>query len=142
MNPTFFRQYADMIAEAEQPQQLDENAIAGMKAMATDLFNKAKAIPGFGEAYTQAKQMKPELTQILKSAKSGKEAIEQVKQLANVSESWGAIGTGIGSAVYLIQQHAADLLDKIIPLIPSGPMAALIGVPILIIVLAAFRSGR
>lgn len=139
MDSRFFRQYANMVAEAEQFQQLDENIVNNLKAAAEDLFNKARAIPGFAQEYTQAKQMKSQLTDILKSAKSGQDAVDQVKQLAGVNEGWGAVGAGIGSAVYLIGDTAVKLLDQILS---YGPVAALVGVPILIIVLAAFRSGR
>ena len=75
MDPKFFRRYADLITEAEQPKQLDEGVMDSIKAM-------VMKIPGISQYIKAAENLKPQLASIAKNSRSGSEALEQVKSLA------------------------------------------------------------
>jgi hypothetical protein len=73
--------------------ELDEGILDGLKNMFADLAQKVPGIgklsatilelPGFAQAYSKAQKLAPQISQIAKSASSGKEAVEKVKQLAS-----------------------------------------------------------
>jgi hypothetical protein len=80
--------------------QLDEGAVETITAL-------VKKIPGIGKYYQMAQQYKPQLIEILKTSKSGKEVKQKMEQLAasqsaTVSESGmlkqlGGLAVGGGS---------------------------------------------
>lgn len=114
------RKYANIIAEAET-QQLDEGVMDSIRQM----YAKAKSMPGFAQAYKTAEQYKDKLTQILKSSKSGKEVIEQIKNLsasvpvtestmftANDAVQGVATATGMGSFMTMFVASMSPVFDK------------------------------
>jgi len=158
MDPKFFRKYADLIESAENNKPvLTEGMLNDIKTQAMALFNKAKAMPGFSQAYQKAKTMTPQVQAILKTSKSGEEAMGRIQQLAKAPANEnafsqaagvaaGAVG-GIGAVATPFSSICAKLLD---PLLTSAqattfalPMLAtsiaLIGLGIL---LSTFTKGN
>ena len=99
MSADFFRNYIDIIKEAEQPRvQLDEGMLQDLKSKISALMTQFKTIPGIGQAYQKAKSFAPELKQIFMSAKSGKELMDSIKRLATAK-------SGIQPVAEDIQDH-------------------------------------
>ena len=158
MDPKFFRKYSDLIESAENNKPvLTEGMLNDIKTQAMALFNKAKAMPGFSQAYQKAKTMTPQVQAILKTSKSGEEAMGRIQQLAKAPANEnafsqaagvaaGAVGS-IGAVATPFSSICAKLLD---PLLTSAqattfalPMLAtsiaLIGLGIL---LSTFTKGN
>ena len=118
----FMRKYADIINEAQQPEQLDEGLLNTLKGLAQkvpglgDVATKLQALPGFEQAYTEVQGLSAQIQQIAKSSSSAKDAIQKVKQLAagqaqqipsgQVAESF--VGSAGVSTVLLMLYNAAN----------------------------------
>lgn len=125
MDPKFFRKYADLIESAENNKPvLTEGMLNDIKTQAMALFNKAKSMPGFPQAYQKAKTMTPQVQAILKKSKSGPEAMERIQQLAKAPANEnafsqaagvaaGAVG-GIGAVATPFSSICAKLLDPLL----------------------------
>ena len=82
MDPKFFRKYADLITEAEQPEQLDEGVMDSIKAMAS----KIQALPGISQYIKMAQSLKQQAIDIVKSSQSGKEVVDKLQALAQQNQ--------------------------------------------------------
>ena len=103
--------------------QLDEGAIETITAL-------AKKIPGIGKYYQMAQQYKPQLIEILKTSKSGKEVKQKMEQLAagqsaTVTESGmmkqlGGLAVGGGSILSTMWMNAMGLIDGVLAHAAAG----------------------
>lgn len=103
--------------------QLDEGAIETITAL-------AKKIPGIGKYYQMAQQYKPQLIEILKTSKSGKEVKQKMEQLAagqsaTVAESGmikqlGGLAVGGGSILSTMWMNAMGLIDGVLAHAAAG----------------------
>jgi hypothetical protein len=103
--------------------QLDEGAIETITAL-------AKKIPGIGKYYQMAQQYKPQLIEILKTSKSGKEVKQKMEQLAagqsaTVAESGmmkqlGGLAVGGGSILSTMWMNAMGMIDGVLANAAAG----------------------
>jgi hypothetical protein len=103
--------------------QLDEGAIETITAL-------AKKIPGIGKYYQLAQQYKPQLIDILKTSKSGKEVKQKMEQLAagqsaTVAESGmmkqlGGLAVGGGSILSTMWMNAMGMIDGVLANAAAG----------------------
>jgi hypothetical protein len=103
--------------------QLDEGAVETI----TELVKK---IPGIGKYYQLAQQYKPQLIQILKTSKSGKEVKQKMEQLvaqqpAPVAESGllkqlGGLAIGGGSILSTLWMNAMGMIDGVLAHAAAG----------------------
>ena len=103
--------------------QLDEGAVETITAL-------VKKIPGIGKYYQLAQQYKPQLIQILKTSKSGKEVKQKMEQLvaqqpAPVAESGllkqlGGLAVGGGSILSTIWMNAMGMIDGVLAHATAG----------------------
>jgi hypothetical protein len=103
--------------------QLDESAIETITAL-------AKKIPGIGKYYQMAQQYKPQLIEILKTSKSGKEVKQKMEQLAagqsaTVAESGmmkqlGGLAVGGGSILSTMWMNAMGMIDGVLAHAAAG----------------------
>jgi hypothetical protein len=103
--------------------QLDEGAIETITAL-------AKKIPGIGKYYQMAQQYKPQLIEILKTSKSGKEVKQKMEQLAagqsaTVAESGmmkqlGGLAVGGGSILSTMWMNAMGMIDGVLAHAAAG----------------------
>jgi hypothetical protein len=103
--------------------QLDEGAIETITAL-------AKKIPGIGKYYQLAQQYKPQLIDILKTSKSGKEVKQKMEQLAagqsaTVAESGmmkqlGGLAVGGGSILSTMWMNAMGMIDGVLAHAAAG----------------------
>jgi hypothetical protein len=103
--------------------QLDEGAVETITAL-------VKKIPGIGKYYQMAQQYKPQLIEILKTSKSGKEVKQKMEQLAasqsaTVSESGmlkqlGGLAVGGGSILSAMWMNAMGLIDGVLAHAAAG----------------------
>jgi hypothetical protein len=103
--------------------QLDEGAIETITAL-------VKKIPGIGKYYQMAQQYKPQLIEILKTSKSGKEVKQKMEQLAagqsaTVAESGmtkqlGGLAVGGGSILSTMWMNAMGLIDGVLAHAAAG----------------------
>ena len=142
MDPKFFRKYADIITEAEVPQQLDEGMLDSLKQKALDLFAKAKQVPGFSEGVAKAKAMTGQLKQILQSSSSAAEVGQKIKALAQggqVAEGDAQIAVGsvgaLGGAALAIWEASSGLLDAVFASGSAAHIVWLAGMPIVIVMM-------
>lgn len=81
MDPKFFRKYADIIAEAERP--IDEGIVDTIKEkISSFISNLSTKFPAIKQTLPIAQKLQPEITEILKTSKSGKEIVQRLQQLA------------------------------------------------------------
>ena len=122
--PEFFRKFADIITEAEAPQQLDEGIIDTIKQKTAGFAEKVKQLPGFAEAYATAKAAVPQLKQIFTTSKSGAEVVDKIKQLTGANKPVAAavaegdnamIGTGavggFATGGFMLWEIGSGLID-------------------------------
>jgi len=103
--------------------QLDEGAIETITAL-------AKKIPGIGKYYQLAQQYKPQLIDILKTSKSGKEVKQKMERLAagqsaTVAESGmmkqlGGLAVGGGSILSTMWMNAMGMIDGVLANAAAG----------------------
>jgi hypothetical protein len=103
--------------------QLDEGAIETITAL-------AKKIPGIGKYYQMAQQYKPQLIEILKTSKSGKEVKQKMERLAagqsaTVAESGmmkqlGGLAVGGGSILSTMWMNAMGMIDGVLAKAAAG----------------------
>jgi len=103
--------------------QLDEGAVETITAL-------VKKIPGIGKYYQMAQQYKPQLIQILKTSKSGKEVKQKMEQLAAsqsvpVAESGmmkqlGGLAVGGGSILSTMWMNAMGMIDGVLAHAAAG----------------------
>ena len=103
--------------------QLDEGAMETITAL-------VKKIPGIGKYYQMAQQYKPQLVQILKTSKSGKEVKQKMEQLAAgqsapVTESGmmkqlGGLALGGGSILSTLWMNAMGMIDGVLAHAAAG----------------------
>jgi hypothetical protein len=103
--------------------QLDEGAVETITAL-------VKKIPGIGKYYQLAQQYKPQLIQILKTSKSGKEVKQKMEQLvaqqpAPVAESGllkqlGGLAVGGGSILSTMWMNAMGMIDGVLAHATAG----------------------
>jgi hypothetical protein len=103
--------------------QLDEGAVETITAL-------VKKIPGIGKYYQMAQQYKPQLIEILKTSKSGKEVKQKMEQLAasqsaTVSESGmtkqlGGLAVGGGSILSTMWMNAMGMIDGVLAHAAAG----------------------
>jgi hypothetical protein len=103
--------------------QLDEGAVETITAL-------VKKIPGIGKYYQMAQQYKPQLIEILKTSKSGKEVKQKMEQLAagqsaTVAESGmmkqlGGLAVGGGSILSTMWMNAMGLIDGVLAHAAAG----------------------
>ena len=103
--------------------QLDEGAIETITAL-------VKKIPGIGKYYQMAQQYKPQLIEILKTSKSGKEVKQKMEQLAagqsaTVAESGmmkqlGGLAVGGGSILSTMWMNAMGMIDGVLAHAAAG----------------------
>jgi hypothetical protein len=103
--------------------QLDEGAVETITAL-------VKKIPGIGKYYQLAQQYKPQLIEILKTSKSGKEVKQKMEQLvaqqpAPVAESGllkqlGGLAVGGGSILSTIWMNAMGMIDGVLAHATAG----------------------
>ena len=103
--------------------QLDEGAVETITAL-------AKKIPGIGKYYQMAQQYKPQLIEILKTSKSGKEVKQKMEQLAagqsaTVAESGmmkqlGGLAVGGGSILSTMWMNAMGMIDGVLAHAAAG----------------------
>jgi hypothetical protein len=103
--------------------QLDEGAMETITAL-------VKKIPGIGKYYQMAQQYKPQLVQILKTSKSGKEVKQKMEQLAAgqsapVAESGmmkqlGGLALGGGSILSTLWMNAMGMIDGVLAHAAAG----------------------
>jgi hypothetical protein len=103
--------------------QLDEGAIETITAL-------VKKIPGIGKYYQMAQQYKPQLIDILKTSKSGKEVKQKMEQLAagqsaTVTESGmmkqlGGLAVGGGSILSTMWMNAMGMIDGVLANAAAG----------------------
>ena len=117
----------DKLANKEQGvaegYQLDEGAVETITAL-------VKKIPGIGKYYQMAQQYKPQLIQILKTSKSGKEVKQKMEQLAAsqsvpVAESGmmkqlGGLAVGGGSILSTMWMNAMGMIDGVLAHAAAG----------------------
>ena len=146
MNPEFFRKYADIVAEAETV-QLDEGMLDGLKQKVSDLFTKAKQVPGFAQGYAKAKEMSAQLKQILQTSKSAGEIGEKIKALANgsqVAENDGQVAAGavaaLGGSALMIWEATSGMLELLISNGILGQTLVFAGIPLLAIMLGLLMA--
>jgi hypothetical protein len=106
-----------------QGYQLDEGAVETITAL-------VKKIPGIGKYYQMAQQYKPQLIEILKTSKSGKEVKQKMEQLAagqsaTVAESGmmkqlGGLAVGGGSILSAMWMNAMGLIDGVLAHAAAG----------------------
>jgi hypothetical protein len=126
MNPPEAVNPADL--EPDQPgvaegYQLDEGAVETITAL-------VKKIPGIGKYYQLAQQYKPQLIQILKTSKSGKEVKQKMEELvaqqpAPVAESGllkqlGGLAVGGGSILSTMWMNAMGMIDGVLAHAAAG----------------------
>ena len=109
--------------------QLDEGAIETITAL-------VKKIPGIGKYYQMAQQYKPQLIEILKTSKSGKEVKQKMEQLvaqqsAPVAESGmlkqlGGLAVGGGSILSTMWMNAMGLIDGVLAKAAAGEVGGAI----------------
>jgi hypothetical protein len=90
----------------------------------------AKKIPGIGKYYQMAQQYKPQLIEILKTSKSGKEVKQKMEQLAagqsaTVAESGmmkqlGGLAVGGGSILSTMWMNAMGMIDGVLAHAAAG----------------------
>jgi hypothetical protein len=103
--------------------QLDEGAVETITAL-------VKKIPGIGKYYQLAQQYKPQLIEILKTSKSGKEVKQKMEQLAagqsaTVAESGmmkqlGGLAVGGGSILSTMWMNAMGMIDGVLAHAAAG----------------------
>jgi hypothetical protein len=103
--------------------QLDEGAVETITAL-------VKKIPGIGKYYQLAQQYKPQLIEILKTSKSGKEVKQKMEQLvaqqpAPVAESGllkqlGGLAVGGGSILSTMWMNAMGMIDGVLAHATAG----------------------
>jgi len=103
--------------------QLDEGAVETITAL-------VKKIPGIGKYYQMAQQYKPQLIEILKTSKSGKEVKQKMEQLAagqsaTVAESGmmkqlGGLAVGGGSILSTMWMNAMGMIDGVLANAAAG----------------------
>ena len=106
-----------------QGYQLDEGAVETITAL-------VKKIPGIGKYYQMAQQYKPQLIEILKTSKSGKEVKQKMEQLAagqsaTVAESGmmkqlGGLAVGGGSILSTMWMNAMGMIDGVLAHAAAG----------------------
>lgn len=108
------RRYLDILAESEQPQQLDEGIMDSLNSIVA----KVKAIPGIQRFIQAAQAKKAQLVQALQSSQSGADLVKNIQAAVGgqqaVAEGWGqkiggAIASSAGGA---LMAGGADLLMK------------------------------
>lgn len=119
MDPRFFRQYADLITEAEKAPafQLDEGVAEQLKAMAEKAIAKVKSTPALAPFFNQAQGKQQELLQIFQNAKSIEDIKAQVQQLATqqpVAEGIDVRGSIAGTVLSAITSGVLVVLAKMI----------------------------
>jgi len=150
MSTEFFRNYIDIIKEAEQPtQQLDEGMLQDIKTKASAVISQFTSNPGFKQAYQQAKTFAPQLKQIFMSSKSGADVVKGIKSLAAskaggnaVAEDvkFGTAAGAIGSTAFITWEAVTGFLDVCINAAMQGNAAAIyfVVMPILCAIMAFF----
>ena len=103
--------------------QLDEGAVETITAL-------VKKIPGIGKYYQMAQQYKPQLIEILKTSKSGKEVKQKMEQLvaqqsAPVAESGmmkqiGGLALGGSSILSTMWMNAMGMIDGVLANAAAG----------------------
>ena len=103
--------------------QLDEGAVETITAL-------VKKIPGIGKYYQMAQQYKPQLIDILKTSKSGKEVKQKMERLAagqsaTVAESGmmkqlGGLAVGGGSILSTMWMNAMGMIDGVLANAAAG----------------------
>ena len=148
MDPRFFRKYAELVESAENGRPvLTEGMLNDIKTQAMELFDKAKSMPGFSQAYKKAKTMAPQVKEILTTSKSGKEAMDRIQQLvkAPANENAFSQGAGLASAAAggvsaLATPFVGSCAKLLDPLITSGQVDG-IAIPTLAISIALIGLG-
>ena len=114
---------------SQQPQgvaegyQLDEGAVETITAL-------VKKIPGIGKYYQMAQQYKPQLIQILKTSKSGKEVKQKMEQLiasqsvpvaeSGMMKQLGGLAVGGGSILSTMWMNAMGMIDGVLAHAAAG----------------------
>jgi hypothetical protein len=103
--------------------QLDEGAVEAITAL-------AKKIPGIGKYYQLAQQYKPQLIDILKTSKSGKEVKQKMEQLvaqqsmpvaeAGWMKQLGGLAVGGGSILSAMWMNAMGMIDGVLARAAAG----------------------
>ena len=115
MSTEFFRNYIDIIKEAEQPAvQLDEGVMDSLNGIVA----KVKAIPGIQRFIQAAQAKKAQLVQALQGSQSGADLVKNIQSAMGgqqaVAEGWGQKlgGSLMASAGGGLMAGGADLLMK------------------------------
>lgn len=110
--PEFFRKFADIITEAEAPQQqLDEGIIDSLKS----IMDKVKAIPGVQKYMQAAEAKKDQLIQAAQNSSNGKELLANIEQAMGGQQAvaeglvTGAFVGGLGGGIVAM---AADIFMR------------------------------
>jgi hypothetical protein len=103
--------------------QLDEGAVETITAL-------VKKIPGIGKYYQLAQQYKPQLIQILKTSKSGKEVKQKMEQLiaqqpepvaeSGLLKQLGGLAVGGGSILSTMWMNAMGMIDGVLAHAAAG----------------------
>jgi len=127
--PEFFRKFADIITEAEAPQQLDEGIVDSLKAA----MAKLKAIPGIQKYMQAAEAKKAQLIQAAQNSSNGKELLANIKQAMGGQQSVaeGIVVGGVSTALLAMASQVfmqsytamgAPNLSAMDPSLTGGPI--------------------
>jgi hypothetical protein len=139
MDPKFFRKYADLIVEAEQPQQLDEGMMDMLKPLAAK-FVKMIGADALQDIAAQVKQVTGgDLTPSKENALKVVQAFGLAKKPEAVAE--GIAGNWQGKLTQLV--YGSGLLGSAAGAVsmfgtPGGAFAVAIGLVLLMGIAAAF----
>lgn len=111
------RRYLDILAESEQPQQLDEGIMDSLKAGVQNIVGKISAIPAFAPYFKAAQAHQQELQKILQTTTDPEQVKAKIAALAQqtapaVNEGIDIRGKIAGSALQAILSAASVLLAK------------------------------
>lgn len=141
MDPKFFRKYADLITEAEQPQQLDEGMMDMLKPLAAK-FVKMVGADALQDIAAQVKQVTGgDLTPSKENAMKVAQAFGLDKKPASVTE--GIAGNWQGKLTQLV--YGSGLLGSLAGAAamfgtPGGAFAFAVGFVLLMAISAVFGS--
>jgi len=111
------RRYIDILAESEQPQQLDEGMLDSLKSGVQNIIGKITAIPAFAPYYKAAMAHQQELQKILQTTTDPEQVKAQIANLAKqtapaVNESFDVRGKLASGTLMTILSAASALLAK------------------------------
>ena len=140
MSTDLFRNYMDFIAEASEPEQLNEGVIDWIGEKIKGLVDRfISSSPRAKAAYDAGKKHKDELINILKTSKDSKEVKAKVQALVKQDQESGALAEGfanhpgqtigaglaiLGSSAYLLVDKLLGVMDQIMAIPTSNPTMA------------------